>query len=117
MDNLEDRVDICKAIIGTDGGDNFMFHLLDSWPASLGELRLIETLDWFLTSPVETLMWDAQTRQQDFASAWLRLLCSALMQPEPLPAQALGNTLQIAGAFQEVLVKEAVCSSSWSQTW
>ena len=28
---LQDRVDICKAIIGTDGGDNFMFHLLASW--------------------------------------------------------------------------------------
>jgi len=107
MENEQDRVDFCNAIIEAEGA-SFLLHVFDSWPDSFGNSDLIRTLDRFLSSPVDDIMWKAQDdSRQHFAQEWLKLLTMELLQPDgALCARALGNTLQIKdGMFFQALLK------------
>ncbi|CAE7897433.1 unnamed protein product, partial [Symbiodinium sp. KB8] len=111
MENAEDRVAFCNFIISQDGGDSFMLKLFDAWPWQFGSLQLIETLDSFLISPVDNLMWDAQTaNRQEFAEKWLTFLIRQFLEPaaeSTTSMQALGDTLQVKDStFRKILLTQ-----------
>jgi len=111
MENAEDRVAFCNFIISQDGGDSFMLKLFDAWPWQFGSLQLIETLDSFLISPVDNLMWDAQTaNRQEFAEKWLTFLIRQFLEPaseSTTSMHALGDTLQVKDStFRQILLTQ-----------
>ncbi|CAE7628865.1 XRN4 [Symbiodinium sp. CCMP2592] len=111
MENAEDRVAFCNFIISQDGGDSFMLKLFDAWPWQFGSLQLIETLDSFLISPVDNLMWDAQTaNRREFAEKWLTFLIRQFLEPaaeSTTSMHALGDTLQVKDStFRQILLTQ-----------
>eukprot|EP00439_Symbiodinium_sp_Y106_P076981 s1170_g16.t1 len=101
MENAEDRVAFCNFIISQDGGDSFMLKLFEPW----------HLLDSFLISPVDNLMWDAQTaNRQEFAEKWLTFLIRQFLEPateSTTSMHALGDTLQVKDStFRQILLTQ-----------